>query len=213
MRRLENRMTIVARILLSFVLSTAVGCALAGGGPLGIDSEVSGNATGIWSRGNQKALQSIVVLGTIGGALWEGSQSRLGRTFWQSTDSMLIGQLGYGILNNSLRRLRPSQTTDPNQWFKSGGHSSPSGEVTTIASAVTPFVLEYGSDHPAAYALELLPAYDAIARVKSHEHWQSDVLAGWALGTAAGWYAHNRQQPFTVMVLPHAVTVGWRTRF
>jgi membrane-associated phospholipid phosphatase len=49
--------------------------------------------------------------------------------------------------------------------------------------------------------------------VKSHEHWQSDVLAGWALGTAAGWYAHNRQQPFTVMVLPHAVTVGWRTRF
>jgi undecaprenyl-diphosphatase len=75
----------------------------------------------------------------------------------------------------------------------------PSGEVTTLASAVTPLVLEYGHDHPAVYALELLPAYDAIARVRSHAHWQSDVLAGWALGTAVGYYAHSRAKPFTVM--------------
>jgi membrane-associated phospholipid phosphatase len=206
-------MSTLARFGVCLVLSATWGCALAGGGPLGIDSEASGNATGIWSRGNQKALQGIVVVGTIGGALWEGADTRLGRTLWQSTDSMLLGELGYGILNNSLRRLRPSQTTDPNAWFKSGGHSFPSGEVTTIAAAVTPFVLEYGADHPAVYALELLPAYDAVARVKSHGHWQSDVLAGWALGTGVGWYAHNRPQPFTVMVLPKAVTVGWRVKF
>jgi membrane-associated phospholipid phosphatase len=202
-----------ARVVLCLLVLAASGCALAGGGPLGIDSEVSRNATGIWSRGNQKALHDIVIVGTLGGALWEGLDTRLGRTFWQSTDSMLLGQVGYAVLNNSLRRLRPDQTTDPNQWFKSGGHSFPSGEVTTIASAVTPFVFEYGGDHPAVYALELLPAYDAVARVKSHAHWQSDVLAGWALGTGVGWYAHNREQPFTVMVLPKAVTVGWRTRF
>jgi undecaprenyl-diphosphatase len=29
--------------------------------------------------------------------------------------------------------------------------------------------------------------YDAIARVKTHGHWQSDVIAGWALGTAGGY--------------------------
>jgi undecaprenyl-diphosphatase len=185
----------------------------AGGGPLGIDSQVSGNATGIWSRSNQKALRDVVVVGVIGGAVWEGSDSRFGRTLWQSTDSMLLGELGYAVLDNSFRRLRPSQTSDPNQWFKRGGHSFPSGEVTTIASAVTPFVLEYGPDHPAAYALELLPAYDAVARVKSHAHWQSDVLAAWALGTAAGWYAHSRAQPFTVMVLPRAITIGFRKTF
>jgi undecaprenyl-diphosphatase len=203
--------------LLSCVVATlaliATQPVFAGGGPLGIDSQVSGNATGIWSRSNQKALQDIVVIGVVGGALWEGADSRFGRTLWQSTDSMLLGELGYAVLNNSFRRLRPSQTSDPNQWFKSGGHSFPSGEVTTIASAVTPFVLEYGPDHPAAYALELLPAYDAVARVKSHAHWQSDVLASWALGTAAGWYAHSRAQPFTVMVLPHAITVGFRKTF
>jgi hypothetical protein len=203
----------LARIVLCLLVSAASGFALAGGGPLGIDSEVSGNATGIFSRGNQKALHDIVIVGTLGGALWEGSDTRLGRTFWQSTDSMLLGQVGFAVLNNSLRRLRPDQTTDPNQWFKSGGHSFPSGEVTTIASAVTPFVFEYAGDHPAVYALELLPAYDAVARVKSHAHWQSDVLAAWALGTGVGWYAHDREQPFTVTVLPKAVTVGWRTRF
>jgi undecaprenyl-diphosphatase len=198
---------------LSVALCAATQAVYAGGGPLGIDSVVSGGASGIWSRGNQKALQALVIVGTVGGAVLEGSDSRFGRTLWQSTDSMLIGGLGYAALNSTFRRLRPSQTSDPNQWFKPGGHSFPSGEVTAITSAVTPLVLEYGPDHPAAYALELLPAYEAIARVRSHGHWQSDVLAAWALGTAAGYYAHSRAQPFTVMVLPRAVTVGFHKSF
>ena len=185
----------------------------AGGGPLGIDSVVHSGDSGIWSRGNQRALEVIAIAGTIGAAVWEGSDSRFGRTLWQSTDSLAIGGLGYVILNNTFRRLRPSQTNDPNQWFKPGGHSFPSGEVTTVASAVTPFVLEYGPDHPVAYALELLPAYDAIARVRSKGHWQTDVLAAWALGTAAGYYAHNRAQPITVMVLPRGITIGLRKSF
>ena len=96
---------------------------------------------------------------------------------------------------------------------RDGGYSFPSGEVTAVASAVTPFVLEYGPDHPAAYALELLPAYDAIARVRSRGHWQTDVLAAWLLGTAAGYYAHSRAQPITVMVLPRGITVGLRKSF
>lgn len=194
-------------------LTCASTCSFAGGGPLGIDSVVNSGDAGIWNRGNQKALQAIVIAGTIGGAVWEGSDTRFGRTLWQSTDSMLIGGLGYAVLNNTFRRLRPSQTSDPNQWFKPGGHSFPSGEVTAISSAVTPLVLEYGHDHPAVYALELLPAYDAVARVRSHGHWQSDVLAAWALGTASGYYAHTRQQPFTVMGLPRAVTVGLHQTF
>ena len=36
-----------------------------------------------------------------------------------------------------------------------------------VTTAVTPFVLEYGPEYPAVYALELLPLYDGIARVKS----------------------------------------------
>ncbi len=43
--------------------------------------------------------------------------------------------------------------------------------MTVSSAIVTPIVLEYRHDHPIVYALELLPAYDAIARVKVHGHW------------------------------------------
>ena len=205
--------TRISALVFACASLTAPGLVLAGGGPIGIDSRLNLDEQGIWARNKQKTLERLVVGGVIAGALWEGSESRLGRTFWQSTDSYLIGQAGYLALNNTFRRQRPSQTDDPNQWFKSGGHSFPSGEVTAISSAVTPFVLEYGPERPLAYALELLPLYDAIARMKSQAHWQTDVLTGWALGTAAGYYAHSRNQPLTVMVLPHGLTVGWHTRF
>ena len=55
-----------------------------------------------------------------------------------------------------------------------------------VTTAVTPFVLEYGAEHPAVYALELLPLYDGIARVKSQAHWQTDVLASLASGDLKG---------------------------
>ena len=63
------------------------------------------------------------------------------------------------------------------------------------------------------YALELLPVYDGIARLKSNAHWQTDVLAGFALGTAAGYFAHGRESPITLGILPHGFTVGIRRRF
>lgn len=203
----------IAKGLLVSLLACGASYALAAGGPLGIDSESSSNATGIWKRSNQRWVEDAAVLGVLAGALWEGNDTRIGHTLWQSVDAIAIGQVGYAIVNRAAGRLRPSQTTDPNQWGHSGGHSFPSGDVTIVSSAITPMVLEYGGEHPSIYALELLPAYDAVARVKSHAHWQSDVLAGWALGTAAGWYAHRRDVPLTVMVLPHQVTVGLHTRF
>lgn len=200
-------------VLLTVASSLPSAPASAAGGPLGIDSRFELDEHGIWKRTTQRRVEQLLVAGALAGAVWEGSNSRLGKTWWQSVDSLILGQAGYLVLNNTLRRERPSQTDSPNQWFKSGGHSFPSGEVTAISSIVTPFVLEYGSEHPAVYALELLPLYDAMARMKSQAHWQTDVLAGWALGTATGYYARSRQQPFTVMVLPHGLTVGWSKRF
>jgi membrane-associated phospholipid phosphatase len=201
------------RLTLACACLSASGAVLAAGGPLGIDTRLNRDEQGIWRRSNQMAVEYLAVGSVLAGALWEGSETRLGKTFWQATDSVLLGQAGYLVLNNALRRQRPSAANDPNQWFKSGGHSFPSGEVTAISSAVTPFVLEYGQEHPAVYGLELLPLYDAIARMKSQAHWQTDVLAGWALGTAVGYYAHSRNQPFTVMALPRGLTVGWHTTF
>ena len=82
--------------------------------------------------------------------------------------------------------------------------------MTAVSAIVTPFVLEYGAEKPTVYALEVLPLYDAIARMKVRGHWQTDVLAGFALGTASGYYAHHRASPFVLGYLPHAVFVGWR---
>ena len=62
-------------------------------------------------------------------------------------------------------------------------------------------------------AVFALPAYDAVARVKSGSHWQSDVLAGWALGTAFGYWSAKRNDPFFLQVPPHGITAGVRMSF
>ena len=180
----------------------------------GIDHVVDAGATGIYQRKYQLALQDVTPLLVLGTALWEGDDSRLGRTAWQSTDSLLLGEAATGVLKITFTRARPAQTSDPGRWFQGSGHYSfPSGEVMEITTAVTPFVLEYGSEHPAVWGLELLPLYDAIARVRSKAHWQSDVLASFAIGSAIGWYAHSRPTSFTVGVLPRGITIGWKKSF
>jgi hypothetical protein len=188
--------------------------ASAGGGLLGIDHRVNEDNHGIWKRRNQVLLQDGTVMLLFAGALWEGDGDRLGHTFWQSIDSVALGAVTAQGLKLVFSRARPTQTDDPNQWFKGKGHNSfPSGEVMEITTAITPFVLEYGTEQPAVWGLELLPLYDAVARVKVRAHWQSDVLASFAIGTALGAYAHARQSSLSVGLLPHGVTVGWKTSF
>jgi membrane-associated phospholipid phosphatase len=193
---------------------TVTPLAASAGGFLGIDTRVGGQATGIWSRTNQQILQDVTPLVVVGLALWEGDNSRLGHASWQSVDSLVIGTVTSEAMKRIFSRARPTQTDDPNQWFKGSGHRSfPSGEVMEITTAITPYVLEYGKDHPAVYALELLPLYDGIARVKSHAHWQTDVLASFVIGTGIGYYSHSRNVPISVQLLPHGVTVGWKMTF
>jgi membrane-associated phospholipid phosphatase len=184
----------------------------AGGGPLGIDHEWGFDQSGIWGRGYQLGLEYSVVAITVGGALWFGSDNELGRTFWQSADSMAISSLAALGLQYGFGRAKPASGNGPNHWF-SRGHSFPSGEVTLQASFVTPFIVNYGRRDPWVWALELLPAYDSIARMKSQAHWQTDVLAGWALGTAIGYWSTRWQTPLFVQILPHSFTVGFSKRF
>ncbi|MBS0338120.1 MAG: phosphatase PAP2 family protein [Proteobacteria bacterium] len=196
---------------LALALLLGTGSALAAGGPLGIDHRLNMHDAGIWKRGTQNAVLGLAVTADIAAALYEGGDSRLGKTLWQSIDSTLLATAGSSAGKLLFRRERPGETSDPNKWFQSGKrYSFPSGEVSSLAGMVTPFVLEYGRDHPMVYALELLPAYDAIARVRTRGHWQTDVLAGWALGTAAGYYAHSRNTPFILSALPHGFMVGMK---
>ncbi len=197
----------------TFCLLISQAC-LAGSGPLGIDHRWNIDDSGIWKRSIQNDLMYGLIATEVVGALYEGSDTRIGKTFWQSIDSSAAGAVASLALKHIFSRSRPSQTDNPNEWFKGSGHESfPSGEVTAVTSIITPFVLEYGHDHPAIYALELLPAYDAIARIKSRGHWQSDVIAGFALGTATGFLAHSRQSPLLLSVLPDGFSVGFKKRF
>lgn len=186
------------------------------GGPLGIDHPVAYDDGGIWNRNVQKGVAAGVALTTIGGALFVDGDTRLGRTFDQSFDAMVLTAGTTGAMKLVFSRKRPSQTDNPNDFFRGGGAQSfPSGEVAEMASVVTPFILEYRHDHPAVYALALLPAYDAVARVKTHGHWQSDVLAGAAVGVALGVYAHHRAKPLFLGFTPDGsgVMIGYAKTF
>jgi membrane-associated phospholipid phosphatase len=185
------------------------GSAWAGGGPLGIDHRVNEDNGGIWKRNNQLILLYTLVISDAGIALWEGGETRLGRTAWQAADSAVITGISTGLLKLAFGRERPSQTDDPNKFFQGASHRSfPSEEVGLVGAIVTPFVLEYRRDHPWVYALEVLPVYDMIGRVKVRGHWQSDVLAGFAIGTTFGYLAHRREMPVILNLLPHGFMVG-----
>lgn len=203
--------TLLSGLLLLIAMSWAL-TATAAGGPLGIDHRLPYDNSGIWARHNQLALEDGVILTELGGALWLGGQNQLGKTFWQSIDSSAFTALTVQGMKYAFGRERPSQTDDPNEWFK-GGQSFPSGEVALQASFVTPFILEYRQEHPWVWALEALPAYDAVARMKTRGHWQTDVLAGWAVGTLWGIYAHDRQTPLILGFMPHGIYVGLRVTF
>jgi len=190
--------------------------ALAGCPPFDwIDHVVTYDDSGIWKRDYQKDLAAGAALTVIGGALFTDNNSRIGRTFDQTFDSMILTAGTTTAMKYVFSRERPSQNADPCDFFDGSGHQSfPSGEVAEISSIVTPFILEYGHDHPAVYALAVLPVYDAIARVKVHGHWQSDVLVGAGIGVAWGFYAHHRKTPLILGLLPDGgVMLGYHKEF
>jgi len=201
-------------LFLALLLVGAEDCAHADGGPLGIDHAWALDQSGIWARHYQTALQFSVIAVEVGGALWLGNDDRLGHTFWQTIDSSVVAGIASEALKLTFSRARPNQGNDPDKWFQ--GHcceSFPSGEVTLQASFVTPLIVNYRNDTPWIWALELLPLYDSIARLKSQAHWQTDVLAGWALGSAVGYWSASRKTPIFVQVLPRGVSIGLSKRF
>jgi hypothetical protein len=201
-------------LMIVIMLCLAAPGARAGGGPLGIDHEVAFDQNGIWGRKYQTGLELGVIATEIGGALWLGNDDPLGHTFWQTIDASVIAGVTSTLLKKTVGRARPVQGNDPNRWFRGGCcESFPSGEVTLQASFVTPLILNYRQQYPWIWALELLPLYDATARLKSHAHWQTDVLAGWLLGSAVGYWTTTLKIPVSVQILPGGFSVGLSKRF
>ena len=179
-----------------------------------IDHRVTYDASGIWNPSVYRGISNTLTIAQIGGAIWEGAETRFGKTLWQGMDSQIMAEFAAAVGKKVFTRVRPSETDNPCVWFAGdSNYSFPSAEASVAAALVTPYVLEYGRDNPAAYALLLLPLYVGVGRLKNQAHWQTDVLAGWAIGGLSGWYAHSRDVPILIELLPNGFAVGLRAKF
>lgn len=201
-------------LLLSFLFLNFQASWADSGGFLGIDHKLPLDNSGIWSRDNQKAVE----LGSAGllvlGALYEGSESKQGKTYWQSIDAMVSADLTAALAKSVFKRQRPIDGNNPNAFYNNPNDKSfPSGEVTHITAIVTPFILNFKDENSMVWGLAALPAYVGMARLKSQAHWQTDVLAGLALGSGMGYLASNRSNPWSLALLPSGVSVGFKKNF
>ena len=176
------------------------------------DHRVTKDTGGIWHYHDN--LPIYLGGAVIGSAILEGSDNRFGKTMWQSVDAVVIAEAGTEVLKHATGRVRPSETDNPNLWFQgTSKHSFPAGHVASTAALVTPSILEYGKDHPWVYLLAVLPAYEMVARVKAQAHWQTDVIAGAAVGAVSGYFTHQFETPLLIQVLPKGFSVGLKVLF
>ena len=179
-----------------------------------VDHRVSYDASGAWNPSVYRGIVGALTIAQIGGAIWEGAETRFGKALWQGVDSEIIADVAAMAGKYVFTRTRPIDADNPCLWFQGGSnYSFPSGEASVAAALVTPYVLEFGRDYPATYALLLLPLYVGAGRIKNQAHWQTDVAAGWAVGGLAGWYAHSRDVPIMIELLPRGFQIGYRKQF
>jgi undecaprenyl-diphosphatase len=185
------------------------------GGPLHMDHCDEFEGKGIFSRRNQRLLDGVLVTGALAAALWEGTDSERGRSAWKSVDAMATAAVVTEVGKALFQRPRPSQSVNPNLWRQGSGNKSfPSGETAMVAAFVTPLILDNQQRSPAVWALAALPVYMAKARMGSQGHWLSDVVAGAAVGVAAGYLADQRETPLILAPLPGGgAFIGIRHRF
>src|SRR5215468_8110022 len=54
------------------------------------DHQVSYDASGVWNPNSYRGMIIGLTIAQVGGALWEGSETRFGKTMWQGIDSEII---------------------------------------------------------------------------------------------------------------------------
>ena len=183
-------------------------------GILGLDHRLNLDESGIWARRNQRIVHVGLIGAAVGGALLEGTQTRLGLTFWRATEGAALEMASVAVLKRATSRARPNQGNDPELWFQDGRRQSfPSDEVALATAVTTPFIREYQREHPEVWALALIPAYVGIARMKSQAHWQTDVLASIGIGVASAYLVSQRDRPLFLAVSGNGAFVGLRYRW
>ena len=161
----------------------------------------------ISSNDLQDALPAAAIFfGTWGYAALVGDPNGH-REVWSMFEAATFSTLTTYGLKYIVRREGPDQTSDPNQWFKSGGHSFPS-EHATASFAIGTVLAEAGGDEyrwlrrVLGYGLGVGTSY---LRLKHNAHWLSDTVAGAAVGIASAQFTLNhayRNQDTGFAVIP-----------
>jgi len=113
----------------------------------------------------------------FGGRARLGNANELGHTFWQAVDAEAVSAVAAQGMKYAFRRARRTgaERVVHERWRQlPTRRSNRAGELRHAA---------YRERHyPWVWALELLPACDAVARMRAQAHWLADVLAGLGAG-------------------------------
>jgi undecaprenyl-diphosphatase len=203
---------VVNRWILAYAAAWAIAlCPITARADSFIDHRIAKDTGGVYSL--QDAVPISLGVLAAGCALWQGTEDRLGKTCWEAGESGIFAVVAAEGLQFVTGRQSPAQTSDPNRWFSGGKGSFPSTHVSLTTAVITPFIYQYIHDDPFVAALAILPVYEMVARVKAREHWQTDVLAGAALGFAIGTYEAQRSSPLIFGLLPGGAYVGFHRSF
>jgi membrane-associated phospholipid phosphatase len=149
------------------------------------------------SKDVQDGLPTLAVLGLTWAYAGLVDDSNGRREAWAMFEAAGLGGVTAFGLKYIVARQRPDQTSNPNQWFKSGGNSFPSFHATA-AFAVGTVLAESGNDEYRwlrrllGYGLGAGTSYE---RLKHNAHWLSDTVAGAALGAASANFTMKRTYP------------------
>jgi membrane-associated phospholipid phosphatase len=164
----------------------------------------------------------IVSGGLYAGGLLAGS-APLADMGLHTTGAIVIAEAVTFAAKAVTGRARPKlDTGDPFDFglLRGASHddyqSFPSGHTTAAFAAAAALTSEISSHHPGATAWVATVMFGGatlmgVSRLYHNEHWASDVVAGAAIGSFAGWkvvrYAHGRPRSWVDRTLLPAVAV------
>jgi len=159
--------------------------------------KTEGPTVGSKSYALQDALPAVAALGATW--VWAGfTDSSAGhREVWSMLEAATLSSVTTTALKYTIRREDPYQTSDPNEWGKSGGSSFPSLHASA-AFAIGTVLAESGNDEIRWIRRVLgygVGAFTAYERLKHNAHWLSDTVAGAAVGMSSAHFVMNRHEP------------------
>jgi len=141
---------------------------------------------------------SVYGAGAVAGTFYligrHKNDDRARETGLLSAEALIDSVIVEGALKGITQRARPADGVERSEFFD-GGNSFPSGHSSQAWAVATVIANEYKDRRAIQLTAYGIASAVSVARVTSHKHFLSDVLAGSALGFGIGKYvyhAHHR---------------------